>query len=363
MIRSLNALWPESSGYWRLIEARTGLLAAPDTTPQIRIPGGKTLKPGTSDDRVPLLRRRLGLSDSGDLLYSQQLAAAVSAFQTGAGLEPDGVLGPATLAALNRTREEKILQIEANLERWRWLPREFPDRYIWVNAADYRLTAVRRKRVELSMRVIVGRPYRQTPVFTESMKYLVINPYWDVPRNLAIRDQLPLLRADARAMAAKGFEAARLDDGRMQSVDTINWAQVSENAFPYRLRQKPGPANPLGFIKFMLPNEHAIYLHDTPARALFERTERTFSSGCIRIDDAVALAEWVLAGNPDHWDRARIENAITSGETRTIVLEEPTPVYIVYFTAYTDDSGNLILHRDIYDRDTRITAALRRPPD
>ena len=361
VIRALNNLWPESDDYWRLVDAKTQLLADIDQPDPEPVPAGATLRPGDQDPRVPVLRRRLTGISNNSTVYELPLSEAVAGFQRSAGLEPDAVVGKLTVAALNRTRDDKIRQIDANLERWRWLPVEFPDRYILVNVADFRLTAVRRKRTELSMPVIVGMPQRQTPVFTETMKYLVINPFWDVPHRIAVLDQLPKLRADAQAMAERGFEAApMMGGGPMRSVAEIDWSEVTAASFPYRLRQRPGPWNPLGSLKFMLPNEYAIYLHDTPSRALFERSERTYSSGCIRVANAVALAEWVLAGNRDGWDRTQIETAITSQETRTVVLEEPTPVFIVYFTAYSAETGEVVLQRDIYGRDTMINQALHR---
>ena len=358
VIRTLNRLWPESADYWRLLDARMQLLAEAESPDPDPLPVGRTLRPGDQDPRVPALRRRLSAGNSPSTLYDLKLSEAVARFQRASGLEPDTVVGRYTIAALNRTRGQKIQQIDANLERWRWLPAEFPERYILVNVADFHLRAMRRKRMELSMPVIVGLPERQTPVFTETMQYLVFNPFWEIPRRIAVVDQLPKLRADAKALAERGFEAAPAGGGRMRSVAEIDWRTVTADSFPYRLRQRPGPWNPLGSIKFMLPNEYAIYLHDTPSRALFERTERTYSSGCIRVGNAVALAEWVLAGNRDAWDREQIETAITSQETRTVVLEDPTPVFIVYFTAYSADTGELVLQRDIYDRDAGINKAM-----
>jgi murein L,D-transpeptidase YcbB/YkuD len=210
------------------------------------------------------------------------------------------------------------------------------------------------------MEVIVGRSYRQTPVFTETMKYLVFNPFWDVPRRLAVEDELPQLKKDPARLARAGFEAALAPGEQMRPVDRIDWQVVSEST-PFRLRQRPGAENPLGRIKFMLPNEFAVYLHDTPARGLFDRTERSFSSGCIRVADATALAGWVLEQQHERWPAGRIEEAVDSGQTRTVLLDEPVPVYIVYFTAYVNTQDELVLLRDLYGRDAPVIAALREP--
>ncbi|MEZ5558072.1 MAG: L,D-transpeptidase family protein [Pseudomonadales bacterium] len=360
--RLLDRLWPESREYWQLLAARLQLLDHIDEPPPAPIGGGALLRPGMEDPRVPLLRERLLGSADPDRFYDLQLTDAVIAFQRSQGLEPDGAVGPRTLAALNRTVAQQVRQIDANLERWRWLPEAFPDTYVRVNIADFRLLAVSKGHVDLDMPVIVGLPYRQTPVFTETMKYLVFNPYWEVPRRLAVQDQLPKLRADAHRMAELGFEAAPIAGGPMEPVDRIDWQTVTASQFPYHLRQQPGPANPLGRVKFMLPNEYAVYLHDTPTRGLFDRVERTFSSGCIRVGDALALAEWVLGGQRESWDATRIVDAMDTGATRTVVLEEPIPVFVVYFTAQPAASGTIALQFDVYGRDARIIAALYDEP-
>jgi murein L,D-transpeptidase YcbB/YkuD len=355
--RLLNRLWPKARGYWQLLEARADLDAAAGEPELPPVPDGTLLAPGTDDPRVPLIRARLGLSPKEGERYDSELALAIRDLQRSVGLEPDARIGPNTLAVINRRRAERLLQIDANLERWRWLPEAFPDRYVVVNIADYSLLAVERGRTALAMDVIVGRTYRQTPVFTETMKYLVINPFWEVPTRLARQDELPRLRADPERMARLGFEAALGSAGPMVPVNRIDWREVGSQT-PFRLRQRPGPDNPLGRIKFMLPNEFAVYLHDTPARGLFDRTERSFSSGCIRLAEATVLAEWVLGRQHERWDRARLEEAMASGRTQSVVLEEPVPVYIVYFTAYVDASGELLLLHDLYDRDRKVIAAL-----
>lgn len=352
----LDQLWPQARGYQQLLEARRKLVADLGNPEPPLVPGGTVLAPGMEDARVPLVRRRLGL-EGGSEIYDSGLALDVRALQRSVGLEPDARIGPNTLAILNRTQRDRIAQVDANLERWRWLPQEFPDRHLLVNIADYSLLAVDGGEVDLSMEVIVGRSYRQTPVFTETMKYLVFNPFWDVPRRLAVEDELPKLHRDPARMARAGFEAALTPNESMRPVDRIDWRVVTAST-PFRLRQRPGAANPLGRIKFMLPNEFAVYLHDTPSRGLFDRTERSFSSGCIRVADAMALAGWVLEHQHDQWPASRIEDAVASGRTSTVVLDEPVPVYIVYFTAYVNGKNELVLLKDLYGRDGPVIAAL-----
>ena len=358
---ALDALWPEEPAYWRLLVAKVALQAAGVRARHIVIPQGPVLRPGMTDPRVPLLRQRLALPASDVTLYDQTMADAVSAYQETMGLQPDGLAGPKTLEALNKTPEQRLRQIDANLERWRWLPARLPADHILVNVPAFQLTAVRDGTAELTMPVIVGKPLRPTPAFRQDLKYLVFNPYWEIPETIAVEDKLPELRRDPRRLAGQGVEAAPWGSDQMVPVDQIDWRRVPTKPFPYRLRQLPGPENPLGRIKFMLPNKQAVYLHDTPDRSLFERCERGFSSGCVRVANAQRLAQWVLQFQVETWDSERIETQITSGETRTLDLDAPIPVFIVYLTSYVDAEGTLRFQRDLYDADPPIISALSAP--
>ncbi len=352
----LERLWPQDPSYGVLLAERRRLLA--ETSPErAPIAAGRTMRVDVADERTQALRERLGVDGSGSM-FDADLAAAVRAFQRAAGLEPDGVVGPMTLAALNRSRGERLDSIAANMERLRWLPRMKPEEFIQVNIADFELIYEADGERLITMDVIVGRAYRQTPIFRENMRYLVLNPFWDLPRSIAVRDKLPLFQQDAAAQAALGYEAAPLQTpGQMVSVTEIDWQGVTARSFPYRVRQRPGPHNALGVVKLMMPNPHAVYLHDTPARDLFSRTERTFSSGCIRLAQPLDLTELVLRNQPD-WDRARIDRVVASGQTATVVLRRQVPVYIVYFTAFAGSDGAVRYRRDVYDRDQRIINAL-----
>ncbi|HFA59824.1 MAG TPA: peptidoglycan-binding protein, partial [Rhodospirillales bacterium] len=208
--------------------------------------------------------------------------------------------------------------------------------------------------------VVVGTPYHQTPVFSRPMTHIVLNPYWNVPPSIAVREILPKLREDPDYLKREGFEVLAGWEADAPVVDpaTIDWKRVPARGFPYRFRQKPGPDNALGRLKFMLPNRYHVYLHDTPARELFRRARRAFSHGCVRLRDPRGLAVRLLA--PAGWDRERLDRAIDSGERRVIRLPAPLPVHITYFTAWVEKDGTPHFRDDIYGRDARLAALLFR---
>lgn len=357
VIKVLDELWPVDEEYQRLLQRRAVIVASGEEI-TVQIAGGAVLNPGQSGDRIMMLKHRLMGPGEHSPLYDDDLRREVTAFQRSAGLEPDGMVGESTLEMLNDTRVSWVDRIDANLERWRWLPRETPDSYIRVNIAAFALRAMEDGRPVLSMNVIVGQPYRRTPVFTETIKYLVLNPFWNVPYSIATKDKLPQLKANAAAVAQKGFEAKPNGSDSFVSVDAIDWSGVTPRNFNYLLRQRPGPNNALGRLKFMLPNPNAVYLHDTPSRELFARQERTFSSGCIRLEQPVKLAEWLLS-RERHAAATKLETMLATGETQTIYLKKPLPTYIVYFTAFSLDDGDVTFRRDIYGRDRLLIRALR----
>ena len=358
ILRHLDGLWPKSGDYRALVSKRAELLAAPSIS-SVTVPSGAVLKPGQSDPRITLLKARLFGTGDYSPLYDDELLAAVRAFQFSAGLEDDGMVGPATLEWLNVVHFSWIDRIDANLERWRWLPDEIPDTHLRVNIAAFQLRAIRQGEDSLAMKVIVGRPYRRTPVFTETMKYLVYNPYWNVPYSIATKDKLPLLQKDPAALEAQGYEVRPALADSFQSVRSVDWNQVTPRQFTYLLRQKPGPRNALGQIKFMLPNPFSIYLHDTPDHSLFKKQERSFSSGCIRLSDPLGLAEWVLQNDGQRATPDSLRQQLEGGATQTVYLNRPLPVLIVYFTAFADAQNEIIFRRDLYERDTAIVKELR----
>lgn len=325
------------------------------------VPAGAALKPGTSDPRVQAVRARLAASGElpsadGGAEYDDALAAAVTRFQEQHRLTPDGIIGPATLAALNVTAAARVNQVRVNLERARWVVGGLSDSFVLVNLPAFKVYVIRDRKNVWETRAQVGRAGRQTPAFRAEMQYLVFNPDWTVPPTIAAQDVIAPMKKGVNAIARKKLMI--LDrQGRRVSPDAIDWANVSPRNFPYTLRQPPGPDNALGRVKFIFPNEHSIFLHDTPSQELFSADERLFSSGCIRVEHALDLAAVLLEGQDD-WDRAAIQQAVDSGKTETVFLKRPMQVLIVYWTVSVSASGEARYARDVYNWDTRLLRAL-----
>lgn len=327
------------------------------------IPAGPTLRLGDMGPRVQLVAARLAATadlagrSAGRETFDEDVERAVRRFQTRHGLTADGAVGATTLTALNVPAADRIEQIRINLERWRWLSQDLGRRYILVNIPAFELEVVEDGRSILDMRVVVGREYRRTPVFSSRMTHLVLNPYWHVTRNIAVSDKLPLIRKDPGYLAAQKMKVFEETGGGRREVDpsTIDWSSVTPQTFRYQLRQDPGPQNALGRVKFMFPNQFNVYLHDTPTRELFNETARSFSSGCIRLHQPIDLAVTLLAGTD--WTPAAIDQALAKRQDFAVTLREPVPVHLQYWTAWSDD--NLIhLRPDIYGRDKLLSAAL-----
>ena len=325
------------------------------------------LQAGSESREIQTLREQLWML--GDLeesaiegtRYDTALASGVRRFQKRHGLKTDGIVGKRTRAALSVPVEQRIQLIRLNLERWRWLPRDLGDRYITVNTAAFELQVHEGDRIPLSMRVIVGKKKRETPVFTENMQYLIVNPYWHVPTKLAIRDLIPAQVRDPNYFVRKRIRvlSSWQSDAVELHPDLIDWQSFLEGRYlAYKLRQDPGAQNSLGRIKFMLPNPYSIYLHDTPARHLFDKPVRTFSSGCIRVEDAYDLANYVLADGNRRYPEGRIEDIIAQGETRSLPLPRPLPVYMLYQTAWVGRDGRVQFRDDVYRRDRGLALAL-----
>ncbi|HEB77168.1 MAG TPA: hypothetical protein ENI90_01390 [Methylothermaceae bacterium] len=335
------------------------------------IPAGTSLVLGARNPRVALLRRRLRAS--GDLteqnpadpeLFDLPLEQAVRRFQARHLLETDGVVGPRTLAALNVTVERRIAQIRVNLERLRWLYHSLPAEYVGVDLAGFELHVWKGRSLVLSSPIQVGRPFWQTPVFRDVITYIEINPTWTVPRRIARRELVPRLLKDPPGFLAKHNMELLTLDGRVVDPAAVDWTSIDAGNFPFVLRQRPGPNNALGWIKFMFPNPYHVYLHDTPSKALFRRPRRAFSHGCIRVAKPLELAEILLAPNGPAWTRERIQALIDSGRTRTIVLKRPMPILIIYLTAAPDLQAPQIVEfrPDLYHRDAKVLRALNSAP-
>jgi murein L,D-transpeptidase YcbB/YkuD len=341
---------------YRDIEARGGWSA---------LAAGPALKPGMGDARVAALRTRL--EASGDLpaaqapdaeLYDATLEGAVRRFQERHGLEPDGAVGPNTLAALNVPVAARIDQIRVNLERARWVAQDLTGDFLIVDIAGFRAGLYLAGLPVWTSRVVVGKPYRETPVFRAEMQYLVINPTWTVPPTILRQDVLPKLARDPAYLVRENMAVVD-NQGRPVDASAVDWKRYSRGGFPYQIVQQPGDKNALGRIKFMFPNSHFVYLHDTPSKALFERVERAFSSGCIRVEAPVDLAV-LLLDDPQRWSPDAVRAAIASGETRTVPVKRKLPVMLLYWTAQVRD-GEINFRRDLYGRDEAVLKALRGP--
>jgi murein L,D-transpeptidase YcbB/YkuD len=338
------------------------------------VPEGRTLRRGDRGARVAALRRRL--QATGDLsasagskrVYGRALAKAVARFQARHGIPSDGRVGRLTLAALNVPVGVRIRQIQLNLERYRWLPADFGPQYIYVNIPEYQLYAYQGGKPVLKMRVVVGEEYENaTPVFADSMTFVVFRPDWYVPQRILVHELAPRIKKARKYLVRHQLEV--LDAKAhvpVRAPRKINWSRVDTTKI--RVRQKPGKTNPLGLVKFMFPNQFSVYLHDTPARSVFNRRKRTFSHGCVLVEKPVELAEYVLDGQDD-WDEEKVREAMRTAdeadqgkgeEGRTVSLERPVPVYIVYLTAFVRD-GVLHFRGDPYRKDREPIAKLGNP--
>jgi L,D-transpeptidase YcbB len=255
----------------------------------------------------------------------------------------------------------RVRQIELNMERWRWLPQTLGERYVLVNIANFALDVVEHGQSVLAMRAVVGRPARQTPFFSADMTYLVLSPHWYVPPTIAIQDKLPLIRRNPAYVARQNFKLFRHGAGGMARVDprSVDWSSVGARNFPYQLRQEPGPQNALGRVKFMLPNPHDVYLHDIPSRELFAKTERAFSSGCIRLEKPLELAQYLLRDDP-RWSQQKILASIKRGTEQVVQLPISIPVHLLYWTAWVNEDGVVHFRKDIYERDKVLDEALQK---
>ena len=328
---------------------------------------GRNLKQGNRDPRVPILRKRLVIcGDLGiehlslDETYDAFVADAMRRFQDRHGLNADGVMGPKTLAELNTSVQTRIGQIKLNMARWHNMPDRLGDRYMLVNIPGYTLKVVENHRVLHSIRTIVGKENRQTPVMSAKMTYLEINPYWNIPQKIAREDLLPKIHEDPQYLVRQKIQVFESWQNDATALDpmTIDWQLYSDAYFPFRLRQEPAGTNALGQIKFMFPNRHAVYIHDTPSKSLFKKVDRSFSSGCVRIERPLKLAEYLLANQ--HWNGKRLGKLLKERKRKVVMLKDPIEVHLVYLTAWADESGTVHFFKDIYGHDQRLLVKLNR---
>ncbi|QPC44269.1 L,D-transpeptidase family protein [Kaustia mangrovi] len=359
---------PQSANYARLKQALAVYRQIAERGGWPRMPDGPVLKPGMADARIPVLARYLAVtgdlrpelaqSAGADGTYDDTLVAAVKRFQERHGLAVDGVIGAATLEQINVPVDRRIHQMVLNLERRRWMPEDLGSFYVFVNLADQYLKVVDGEQTVHDAPLVVGKPYHQSPVFSDNMTYIVFNPYWNVPYSIAVNEYLPKLRANPGALQSQNIRV--LTGKGAVNPYAINWSAYSRRKFPFRLRQDPGPKNALGRIKFMFPNPYNVYIHDTPAKSLFSRATRTFSHGCMRVQDPVKLADILLGHDDPHWTPERVKAEFARGDNRVVRLKTPIPVHVTYLTAWANKDGSINFRKDVYDRDPRLTAALDR---
>jgi murein L,D-transpeptidase YcbB/YkuD len=364
LITAVFSLAPTMPRYTMLVDAlaQHRALAAAGGWPSV--PTGPTLRQGDRSLRVAAMRARLLASgdlasddaaDPGDAgggdpeLYDAALAAAVRAFQRRHALEEDTVVGARTLAAMNVAVDARIDQLRVNLERVRWVFRDLGPRYVIANIARFRVTLIEDGEVVWETRAVVGRPYRQTPVFRSDMRYLVFNPTWTVPPGILASDLLPDILRDPNTLARRNMTLLDLQ-GRPVDPATVDWQSLPARGFPYMVRQQPGPDNALGQVKFMYPNPHHVYMHDTPLRNLFGEDFRFHSSGCVRVENVRELVAWLLNEMPD-WNAGEIDRVIASGDRVDVRIKKPIPLHWVYVTGWATPDGVVQFRDDIYNRD------------
>ncbi len=318
---------------------------------------GPLMRVGRSDPRIPTLRARLNVADltTDARKFDTSVEAAVKAFQEGAGLKQDGIIGPATLGALNAAADDHVATILANMERWRWMPEELGSYYVRVNIPNFNLDLYRDGQVVYTTRIVVGKPTNQTPIFSDEIEHVIVNPVWNVPSSIAVKEMLPEIQANPYKALA-GYNVYANVGGRFQQVDPyqVDWWRVDMSKI--QIKQPPGEANALGSIKFMFPNSYAVYLHDTPVKSLFKKDYRAYSHGCMRVMDPWDFAQALMQFEPD-LTVASLKRLV-GGPERRVNLPVHVPVHITYFTAWVDDTGTLQVRDDIYGHDARIEKSL-----
>jgi L,D-transpeptidase YcbB len=363
----LESLPPPHAGYKALREALVDLRRIEQAGGWQAIPAGPTLQKGSRGARVDLLRQRLSGSPGGSspvarastaaAVFDASLAERVAGFQKLHGIEPDGVVSEATLSELNVPVAQRIRQVELNLERWRWIPRRLGEPHLEVNIPGFDLALIRDGRAELRSRIVAGKAFTPTPVFSDRVVAIVANPPWNVPDDLAVREYVPELRKNPDGLKEQNIRVFEGTDKDAREVDpsSVDWDDVDEQDFKYHLRQDPGPDNALGRVKFQLTNDFQIYLHDTPARSLFAKADRDLSHGCIRVERARDLADRLLGDASED-----LAKALEAENEKAIPVKPPVPIQILYLTAWVDEAGSLSFGRDVYEFDPGQQAALDR---
>lgn len=367
--RALDRFSPPQPEYRRLVAGLGRYRAIAETGGWPGVPEGETLQIGDlagrerllplidrlaaegllSEEAAAVLRKRLDTEPAA--LYDPLTARAVEAFQRRYGLEPDGKLGPGTTAEMQPSAADRVRQIELNLSRWRWLPRDLSGKRLRVNVASFQLKGLEDGRETLSMDVVVGKKSTPTPLFSNTMTYIEVNPYWNVPASIARQEILPKLATEPDYLARQGYEVVRLRDAEPGDEGTGLDPAAYDREF--RIRQIPGRTNALGRIKFMFPNEFSVYLHDTPAASAFQRARRDLSHGCVRVSRPLDLADWVLSDQGEQ-TRLDVRQAYESGRPMQVSLKKSIPVYILYWTAFAGEEREVHFRHDLYGHDAAL---------
>jgi len=320
---------------------------------------GTALRLGDSATVVSEIKMNLGnyfnvFDESNANVFDETLESAVKQFQSQNGLDDDGIAGKETFEMLNISLEDRLDIIRVNMERCRWVNNQLPEEFILVNIAAYNLYLIRQGQVDYTCRVVVGKEFHETPVFTSAIKYLVFNPTWTVPYSISSKEILPKLKRDPNYL--KDRNMTLLKGGQEIDPSTVDFKRFSQNNFPYTIRQEPGPSNALGMVKFIFPNKHAVYLHDTPSKSYFEKTNRAYSHGCVRVHKPMVLAEILL--DDKGYNQDKIATVLKSKELTNVYLSKPMPVMLMYWTFY-ENEGKMYFYRDTYGRDKRIIKELK----
>ncbi len=327
-------------------------LRASRQDPPPAVPAGPNLRLGSIDPRVAILRKRLKIDEvtAQPNAFDDAVAQAVKAFQTSAGLKTDGIVGPGTLGALNAAADDHVATIIANMERWRWMPEHLGSFYVRVNIPNFDLDVYKNGKVIHNTRIIVGKPTKQTPIFSDEIEHVIVNPVWNVPASIAVKEMLPQIRANPAVLA--DYQVFANINGRFRPVNPymIDWNTVDMRKI--QIKQPPGEKNALGSIKFMFPNPYAVYLHDTPTKSLFQKDYRAYSHGCMRVMNPWDFARVLLSDEPGL--TVDMLKRLVGGPQRQVNFGRHIPVHITYFTAWVDDSGKLRVRDDIYGLDARM---------
>jgi murein L,D-transpeptidase YcbB/YkuD len=361
----LNMLAPGYRSYWMMKEELAFFLKLDEQLWPV-IQSDKAVKPGDSSQIIPKIRERLiklryKLSDSVSIVIDDELEEQLKMFQDDWGLNADGVVGKTTLEYLNCLPLKLMGQLKVNMERFRWLPSQVTEKHIIVNIANFKLDLIAGTDTLISMRAVVGKETRKTPVFNESMTYIVFSPTWTVPNTILQEDVIPELLKGPGYLIKKNMKLLR-NDGTELAYSDVDWSTISTSNFPYMVRQDPGPGNSLGRVKFMFPNDYNVYIHDTPSKSFFAHDARAVSSGCIRVEDPFDLAVLLLSDLPG-WSPDSIRTAMQQAKEQTVLLKVPVDVMVIYLTAWTDGKDRIQFRNDVYQNDEKVLVALNQKPE